>query len=225
MSSSRILPLRYGALLFFFCLAIQTVVIAALAPFLDIERFGTELYLTLFSELTAAVAAVLIIGSIGARHDLIRVGFCLKRSLAGCLEAFIGYLFFLPIFIFVVCRLNTYLVGDEQQQIVESIIDNPELLHSIPFLLSVCVAVPILEEILFRGILYSGLRHMLKPWAAILISSAVFGALHGWTAAFPILTLGYYLGAVRERNYSLLPVILVHVGHNSLTLFSIHLLY
>ena len=40
------------------------------------------------------------------------------------------------------------------------------------------VVTPLLEELLYRGIIFGRLRRLVKPWIAILISAAIFGAMH-----------------------------------------------
>jgi membrane protease YdiL (CAAX protease family) len=134
-----------------------------------------------------------------------------------------AYPAFLILFLLVIVPLNGLIVGDERQELVDDIMARPELLSSIPFLLLVCLAIPVLEEFLFRGILYPGLRVRLSVWPAVLVSALIFALLHGLSAAIPILSFGCYLGLVRERNPSLLPAILVHAVHNSVTLLFLHL--
>ena len=46
-------------------------------------------------------------------------------------------------------------------------------------MLTTVVVAPILEEILFRGILQESLTRKYGPWRGILIASAIFGIVHG----------------------------------------------
>ena len=84
---------------------------------------------------------------------------------------------------------------------------------------------PLLEEIVFRGMLQDGLSQRLTPWTqgpiskANLITSLIFAALHGfshtplWAAAvfLPSLVFGYF----RERHSGLASPILLHAFYNS----------
>ncbi len=84
---------------------------------------------------------------------------------------------------------------------------------------------PVLEEIVFRGMLQEGLASRLTAWSsgpvskANLITSLVFAALHGfshaplWAAAvfFPSLLFGHF----RERHAGLTSPILLHAFYNS----------
>jgi membrane protease YdiL (CAAX protease family) len=82
-------------------------------------------------------------------------------------------------------------------------------------LLAVLV-VPLTEEFLFRGILYTTLRPLVGRLPAILVSSLVFALPHDrsrWLAAF---ALGLLLAYVFDRTQSLLASSAVHVLHNGL---------
>lgn len=75
---------------------------------------------------------------------------------------------------------------------------------------------PILEEIIFRGIIMKGLINKgWQPWKAILLSAVVFGLVHGnpWQFMGAIL-LGSVLGLVYYRSKSLLLPILLHAFNN-----------
>ncbi len=125
-------------------------------------------------------------------------------------------------FVFLVAPLNKLIVGEGRQKLVEEIVNRPELLRSAGFLLLVCVAVPLLEEFLFRGILYTGLRAWVNAPVAILFSGSIFGVLHGVSAAIPIACFGFFLGYIRERSASLIPAVLIHMVHNGTTLLLLH---
>ncbi len=79
-----------------------------------------------------------------------------------------------------------------------------------------CILAPILEEILFRGILQKSLiKKGLQPYYAILLVSLIFGAVHGYPWQFVgAFLLGSVLGLVYEKTQSLLMPILLHVFNN-----------
>ena len=71
------------------------------------------------------------------------------------------------------------------------------------------------EEVFFRGYMQSMLRERWRPWLAILVTSACFGALHLDIVHSPLATLlGVYLGFVAERTGSALPAVACHVVNN-----------
>lgn len=82
-------------------------------------------------------------------------------------------------------------------------------------LISTVLVAPIVEEILFRGIILSRLRKAMPVAPAILLSSLVFGLMHGqilWIAYAAF--LGIILALVAVRTKSILATILLHVTFN-----------
>ncbi len=81
--------------------------------------------------------------------------------------------------------------------------------------LSVVILAPILEEFLLRGVVHTRLRKIMPIWAATLLSSAIFGALHGNVMQF-IYTflLALLLALTFERTDSIFTPILIHFGFN-----------
>ncbi len=94
-----------------------------------------------------------------------------------------------------------------------------------PTLLVVAVGfAPVLEEIIFRGIIMKGLINKgWNPWKAIALSSIIFGLIHGNPWQFiGAGCLGFVLGVVYYRTKSLLLSMLLHAFNNLLAcLFSI----
>lgn len=75
---------------------------------------------------------------------------------------------------------------------------------------------PFIEEVFFRGFLYSAFKKKAGILCAVLLSSFLFAFLHGNFLGFvPIMFLGVLLAYLRERTGSLVPSIAVHVVHNS----------
>lgn len=80
----------------------------------------------------------------------------------------------------------------------------------------VVIIAPILEEIIFRGIIMKGmLNGGSKLWVAILVSSLLFGLVHGnpWQFAGAVL-LGAVFGLVYYKTKTLLLPILLHAFNN-----------
>jgi len=86
------------------------------------------------------------------------------------------------------------------------------------FLALACVAAPVAEECLFRGLLYPALKTRLgRPWAMGL-TSVLFGAMHGHWASFLSLTvLGLALAVAYDATGRLGRAIALHVVFNSVT--------
>lgn len=100
---------------------------------------------------------------------------------------------------------------------------------------SLVVLPPIVEEIVARGFLYTGLRSKLPKFIAAIITSIMFGAAHLqfgsgnallWTAAADTFILSMVLVYLREKTNSLWSPILLHMLKNSIAfvgLFILHL--
>lgn len=75
---------------------------------------------------------------------------------------------------------------------------------------------PLSEELIFRGLLVSSLGSAMPTWSVLLISSAIFGLIHGqilWICyAF---LLGLYLGFIRIRTGSTAASFLLHAAFNA----------
>lgn len=80
--------------------------------------------------------------------------------------------------------------------------------------LSVIVA-PILEEIVFRGLVHTRLKRCMPMLAAMIVSAWLFGVMHGAMIWFIYASVfGFVLAWVYEKYKSLLAPILLHLGFN-----------
>lgn len=80
------------------------------------------------------------------------------------------------------------------------------------------VAAPILEEILFRGIIQESLTRKYGPWRGILVASAIFGIIHIIPhQVINAFFVGTVLGFIYYRTQSLIPVILIHAINNAIS--------
>lgn len=86
-------------------------------------------------------------------------------------------------------------------------------------------AAPFGEELLFRGILYSMFRERWGIWIGVLISSFLFGLIHGNLAVgLTGFLLGILTAIVFEYSNSLWTAILVHTLNNSIKIVLLYLL-
>jgi hypothetical protein len=82
--------------------------------------------------------------------------------------------------------------------------------------LMVGITGPILEEVLFRGLILDGFLRRYRPGKAIFWSAFLFGLFHLNPWQFiPGFITGLLLGYIYMRTRSLIPVILVHIVNNS----------
>ncbi|MEM7627047.1 MAG: CPBP family intramembrane glutamic endopeptidase [Planctomycetota bacterium] len=92
--------------------------------------------------------------------------------------------------------------------------------------LTVVTIGPLLEELVFRGLLQTILLELFgraARWRVVLVAAAVFSLVHvgatTWHALPGLFVLGVVLGWLYERTGSLWPAILVHAGFNGLNVW------
>ena len=76
------------------------------------------------------------------------------------------------------------------------------------------LVVPLLEEILFRSFLQPLLVQNFRDKGGVLLTAALFAALHGTSAFLMIFGLSLVLGAIMLRTQRLLAVWAIHAVHN-----------
>lgn len=136
---------------------------------------------------------------------------------------FIVYLFLLYILKAVLPRVDT-----NQQQIIGF---NEASGAQLPFVfVSLAVLPPIVEELMVRGFLYSGLKKGLPIIWAALITSVLFATAHLqagngkpllWTAALDTFVLSFVLIYLREKTNSLWACIGLHMLKNTIAFLSL----
>ena len=87
-------------------------------------------------------------------------------------------------------------------------------------LVSAVVVAPVLEELIFRGLLQTALLGMVgfeRRWLVVIMSAVVFALVHAgtpWQVKPGLFVLGVVLGWLYERTGSLWPGVIVHAGFN-----------
>jgi membrane protease YdiL (CAAX protease family)/ABC-type Na+ efflux pump permease subunit len=91
-------------------------------------------------------------------------------------------------------------------------------------LLAMAIVPAICEELFFRGLLFRALRATMSPWKTILATALMFGLFHLISASgltisrlLPTTVMGVVLGWVCYRSGSVIPSILLHALHNTIT--------
>ena len=85
-------------------------------------------------------------------------------------------------------------------------------------ILATVVVVPIVEEVIFRGLIYTRMKKAMKVPAAIVLSGLVFGLMHGqilWITYTFI--AGILFAVVMEKTRSLKASIVLHMALNSVS--------
>lgn len=97
---------------------------------------------------------------------------------------------------------------------------------------SLVIVPPVVEEILFRGFLFTGLRSKLNLWTAALITSVLFAIPHLfassqgllWVAAIDTCILSLFLCYLRERTGNLWAPIMLHAMKNGIAFIAIFII-
>jgi uncharacterized protein len=88
---------------------------------------------------------------------------------------------------------------------------------SLIFVILAIVVAPVTEELLFRGWIYTSLRHRFGLWTALVATSVVFALAHyddTHLYALAVFPVGLALGGLRERTGSIKASILLHAFYN-----------
>ena len=97
--------------------------------------------------------------------------------------------------------------------------DHMELLFSTGLIpaLSIAVAGPLAEELMFRGVIQTRLERAMPVWAAVVLQAVLFGVTHGTPVqmAYAFL-MGLVFGLLRSRTGSILPGFAAHAAFNAM---------
>ncbi len=87
------------------------------------------------------------------------------------------------------------------------------------------VVAPVFEEIIFRGFLFGTLRRTIPVLAAALVTSIVFGVVHGqWNVGIDVFALSLISCFLRYKTGSLWPSIVLHMTKNGLAFYLLYIL-
>jgi membrane protease YdiL (CAAX protease family) len=88
---------------------------------------------------------------------------------------------------------------------------------------------PLVEETVYRGVLFSSLRRYLGLVATVLVVTVMFAGIHvlqyrgAWVSIAGLTMLSFVLTVVRARTKSILPCVLIHTLNNAF--FSVLILF
>lgn len=138
--------------------------------------------------------------------------------------SFVAYGLYFLCFLIAVIGIRFFMQGvsfeQRQQTGFESAFTGGEVLMTF---LSLVVIVPVAEEIMFRGFLFSSLRAQFRLRYAVIITSLLFGLAHLqfredapvlWLAAVDTFILSCFLCYLRERFDSVWPAVFLHAIKN-----------
>jgi membrane protease YdiL (CAAX protease family) len=145
-----------------------------------------------------------------------------------------GFFIYLASFIIVVSVLRGLIPALDIEQEQEIGFESPTSLQLPLVFISLVLLPAIVEELVVRGFLYSGLRQGMKKWLAALLASFLFAIAHLqagsgkpllWIAALDTFVLSMILIYIREKTGKLWAPIGLHMVKNSLAFISLYLAF
>lgn len=231
----RIWGLIYPMLLYLGITFAVEFIFMIVVALLGISRYGvtdqTQLYdfvmnatlsqalsMTLLAGL--ATAPILIFIYIRDNNKDRRNGTFVKYKLNNILK----YLLIIPFGVFNMLWAN-YFVGLLQlvmpKFMLESYTDTQQIIEGGGFLiqfLTAGIVAPIVEELIFRGLVYRRTKKMTGTIAAAILSAALFGVFHGnWVQAPYAFIIGIVAVFVYEKFKSIVAPIMLHMSANILS--------
>lgn len=186
---------------------------------LTAEKLGEVTFLEIILSTIAIFAAALIVYLIRDRKYLRseRVGFKHGSGFGGFRAATVPILIALGFTLNLAVSLAFDVLPIPDELIADYIEQSSTLNEtSVMSIIATAVFAPLSEELIFRGLLVSSLGNAMPTWVVLLITSAIFGLIHGqvlWICyAF---LLGLYLGFVRIRTGSTTASFLLHAAFNA----------
>jgi len=189
-----------------------------------------SLYASLFINLSICCVVYYIV-CIKYRHSITALGLSLVDMSHNVKQGVKRYLITLPLIILAGYVVNIvfsyYGITPEMQDVIQWVLDEKSSFVLVCLMFFGTIIAPIIEEILFRGFLLPALKKSLGGRYAIVVSAALFAAVHIDIFAFlQIFILGLLLGHLYEKTKTLTASIMVHITHNVLTLlFLLYLKY
>jgi membrane protease YdiL (CAAX protease family) len=196
---------------------------AASNPAFDTKNppIGWELGLTFVQDVVlvfvAFITVKLFLGHVGPGDLGLRRIARPWRAIGWMVLVFIGFL--------LISKLLTEVFGEPKDQaLVTDVKDEDTLGVLIVYGTLICVVAPFVEELFFRGFMFTTLARKLGPWWGMLIVGVVFGLGHApapWISLVALGAFGVGLCLLYWRTESIIPGMALHALNNSITFAAI----
>jgi ABC-2 type transport system permease protein/sodium transport system permease protein len=120
-------------------------------------------------------------------------------------------------------QLGIALLNEDQMERTRGVLDKWKTISPVILLATMALTPAVIEELCFRGYLFSAFSTVLRPWQTIALTSVLFGLFHVFVGStllverfLPTTLLGFLLGWLAYRSGSVLPGMLMHFLHNGL---------
>jgi len=211
-------------------IAILTVLVASLMPFVRLAAIAVQLWWAIDTHVWMTVSmlfldafvilTVLTFATAKGRSVKKTLGFStrhLSRSVFMGLRGYVAIFPWLFILLYLVMELIRLLHFQPPLEPIHELIFQEQRPYVLALtMLLACVVGPMAEECFFRGIVYAAIRRRVSRLVAMLISGALFALVHTNVVGFlPILILGCLLAHLYERTGSLASPLAIHMLHNT----------
>lgn len=175
---------------------------------------------TFFIDIIAGAAIIWFV-MIRYRERLSSLGITLKGFCSNVLFGVTAYVFVLPVLIAALILSMLFLDAIGYKPPPQLVFDMffEERRSNVLLFLAIFVSIlgPVIEEIFFRGFLYSAAKKRFGILLGALLSGALFSILHTNIAGFlPIMILGILMAFLYETTGSLISSMSAHILHNSI---------
>jgi membrane protease YdiL (CAAX protease family) len=175
---------------------------------------------TFFIDVIAG-AVILYFVLVKYKEKLSSIGVVFEGFYKNVLSGIVAYIFIMPILAVVLILSMLFLDAIGYKLPPQPVFDMffEEKRGNVILLLTIFVSIlgPIIEEIFFRGFLYSAVRKRFGIFVGVLLSSALFSMLHTNIVGFlPIMILGVLMAFLYEITGSLIASMSIHILHNSI---------
>ena len=166
------------------------------------------------------VLTFIVVGSMvvpGARRRL-SFGIRFDHVPQQMLDGVVGFLACVPP-VAIGAVLTSPLRDEKTQNLLLRILEhNPGWQSTAAILVVAGVLAPLVEELVFRSVLQSGLQSVLRTRNAIVLVALLFSAVHGWPDMLPLFPLALLLGLLFHLRRSLIAVVTTHLLFNATNL-------
>lgn len=112
---------------------------------------------------------------------------------------------------------------DSTVNVVSEALQGP-VIDTWPLIVAVAVSAPVVEELIFRGYVWTLLERTTRPWVAMLGSTLLFAMYHlDPVHVVSLLPTAFFLGWLRWRSGSVWPAVVAHFVNNALAVASAQL--
>ena len=223
-SGSDLIYLPILAIVTFY--AAQFIVGVPMLVILGADTLKTPLAATIFSALVYTLSFIFLLFTLKhikplkdpvTRNELGLKDLITFSDIGLAIAGFFGYLAFSAILTALFSVFPWFNLNEAQPLLYSTLISpSGKILAAI----ALVVVGPILEEVIYRGLIYGKLRKKHSLITSILIVSILFGFLHGqWNVGVDVFTLSVVACLMRETTGTIYAGILLHVIKNTIAFY------